>query len=217
MRCAVAVLGGKNPDNPCLMTFLAIDIGNTSAGPTGDIIGSAVFTGENVPGVTVGFENRINPWFAPNFGSTPQDNMLERIMGSIAWDSNGNATYPGLGIDLQVGVGAPYKLQLLFSDLSSVNFRCFDIEIEGVNVLNEMDVAALMSAWSGQPDSGVVFTYEFIAQDSVLNILLRNGTSLGNRDPILNALTLETIPEPATLALLGLGVLGFARRRRGGK
>ena len=29
MRCAVAVLGGKNPDNPCLMTFLAIDIGNT--------------------------------------------------------------------------------------------------------------------------------------------------------------------------------------------
>ena len=58
--------------------------------------------------------------------------------------------------------------------------------------------------------------YRFIATDNQLNIVLDGGeTPFGDKNPILNGLTLrQIVPEPATAMLGGLGLAGLIWRRR---
>ena len=73
------------------------------------------------------------------------------------------------------------------------------------------------------PAQGIVVTHTFLALDTVFSIVLDGaGTPFGDDNPILNALTLEKVPEPSAIALLalgGLGLIGYAgvRRRRGAR
>ncbi|MEX2212784.1 MAG: LamG-like jellyroll fold domain-containing protein, partial [Phycisphaeraceae bacterium] len=197
----------------------ALNIGQGGSGSAGTVMGLE-FTGDGVAGATVQAESTIFPAWGPKpeYGPDASNNALENIMHSIRFDSNANAALPGILVDLAVDVGANYKLQLLFSEngFTAPNNRTFDIEIEGAIIVNDGEVLAATGGWSGNPTIGGVFTYEFIATDSVLNIRLLNGGSLGNRDPILNALTLENTtptPEPASLALLGMSAFALLRRR----
>ena len=68
------------------------------------------------------------------------------------------------------------------------------------------------------PNVGTVLTHEFTATDDMLHIVLDGYPgAFTDRNPILQGLTLSTIPEPATMLMAGLAVAGlggYVRCRR---
>jgi len=173
-----------------------------------------------VAGATINFQNPANNWGTkPEYGPTADDGALEEIMWDIKWSASPNP----VGISLDVDPGQAYKLQLLFSEnfFSQPGSRTFDIFFEGLRAVEGLDILDVSGPRSGSPTAGAVFSYEFIAPDSVLNIDLVPGGTAPDQNPIINALTLESvqlvIPEPSTVliwSLLGIGLaLGAGGRR----
>ena len=144
----------------------------------------------------------VSNYFSTSFGDTADDNALEAIMDDICYGS-GNST---ITIDATIVSGETYKLQLLFTGNSTT--RKFDIDIEGSTAVTAF---VITDYCSGDLTEGVVFTYEFTASDTNLDIDLVANYS---QTPIWGAMTLERIPEPGTLVLLGMGSLGLLLRRR---
>ena len=188
----------------------AVNVGDLS-GNVGATIGNATFTGQAVSGVEVNAENTIFPGWGskPEYGSSPDDDALESIMHSIRYDSSGNAALPGIEVNLDVTPGKLYLLQLLFSEngYTTPGSRAFNIKIEDEMAYANLDGPAVTGPWSGNPTLGVVFTKLIRARDDKLNILLDPGTIYANHDAILNAFTLELVPEPSTLVIFGLGAV----------
>ena len=58
-----------------------------------------------------------------------------------------------------------------------------------------------------------LYTGIFRPSSATLNVTLAAGGDGGDTNPIISALTLEAVPEPATLGILGLGGLALLRRR----
>ena len=178
-------------------------------------VGEATFTSHAfTPGMTFNATNKltVSNWGDREYGATTNDNNLETIMESIRWST------PKLGhlsIDLAgLDPGHIYKLQLLFAENCCAN-RTFDISIEGELILDNFQGSQFVAV--PQNGEGLVFTYQFTALDSILNIDLRGAAFNGaDTNPIINGLTLEHItPEPSVVALslMSLGVLGRRRRR----
>ncbi len=194
----------------------AIDAG-VNSGDTIGRIGDAVFTGEQTPGATVLAERRLATWNPrPEYGDSSEANVLEALMHSIAYDSKTDTTMPGVEVSLQVEPGQKYLLQLLFSENANTT-RSFDIEVEGELLIDEYQIKLITQQTGGVPTAGAVFSHAFFAEDDLFTFRLLNGSSLGNGDPILNAFTLQIVPEPSSLVLLGLGALGLAPLRRRGR
>jgi len=167
--------------------------------------------GASTVGYSITGGSIINPWAPrPNYGPSSADDTLETLMQSVRW----SGLYDDVSIALSVQQGTSYKLQLLFSEQSggrNPGTRDFDIRIEGQMAV---DGISLNGTIVEPPTEGRVYTYEFTAQDSTLNIGLTRGQSSFDPSSIIQALTLETVPEPATLSLLALGGLAIIRRRR---
>lgn len=205
----------------------AVNVGYTSASTVGTIR-DATFTGEGVAGVLVQSENLIYPAWGtkPEYGSSAEDNLLEDIMRSIRYDSSGTTTLPGVQITLDVTPGQKYKLQLLISENAGTarGGRSFNIKVDNAageweTLLANLDPLGPTGPWSGQPTEGTVFTYHFFARGDTFKVLLDPGVMFANHDAILNAFTLERVPEPSTFVIFGLGAallapLGWRRRRR---
>ena len=157
-----------------------------------------------VAGVTVTSSNYYGEYFHPEFGDTTDDNNLEDIMDGFAYFTGTNRN-----IDVAVTSGQVYKLQLLFQGDNGV--RIWDIVIEGSLAVDEF----YAKNYDYHLGIGAVYTYEFTAGDNNLDIDLPAGTTTGaDTAGLLSAMTLEVIPEPGTLVLLGLGSLGLLLRRR---
>lgn len=166
----------------------------------------------NLP-VTIGdaqFSDGNSFWTGANnsqivgvLGNTAADDNLEFAVQGLIF-SNGNMV-----AEIPVTAGLQYKLQLLF--LYSSGERGTELDIEGVS---QGIFATTASQFEGK-----VATFSFVAGDSLLNLIIKPTSDVGNlAQPILNAFTLEVVPEPASLTLCGLGVVGLmwaARRRRG--
>ena len=110
--------------------------------------------------------------------------------------------------------GAIYQVQLLFAE-GCCN-RGFDVSIEGMLVGNDFSPLAVQGGSVGDNVfTGVVLSHVFLAADDTLNIALNGaGTPYPDKNPIIQGFTLELVPEPTSLALLGLGAVALVRRRR---
>ncbi len=189
----------------------AINVG----GPGGSVVEDATFTdgsiagmdGGSSPGATITVANEIVDWHAPEYGDSANDDGLETVMQSIRWNNP-----PGVEVNLDVTPGQEYKLQLLFAEQCCD--RGFDITVEDELVVDNFNVQVTQEGM-GNTSQGVFYTKSFVAGDDVLNILLGGVNPLASdNNPILNGVTLEVVPEPSSLVLTLLGLLGVAGLRR---
>ncbi len=184
-------------------------------GPGGLQIGDARFTADTAtPGLRINAEYHAPNWSSPNYGSSPNDDVLETLMQSARWTDTRNpqnVLSRGETLSLELAnltPGQEYVLQLLFGNTGTG--RGFDVVINDTLVLDNFSPADY-----GASDSvGVVVTHRFEAAGSLLSIVLdgypmavQNPFSLPH--PVLFALTLEAVPEPSSWLLLGLGALAL--------
>lgn len=156
-------------------------------GPGGSRVGNAVFTDDQVDGVTIQASNEILTWHAPNYGDSANDDGLELVLQSIRWD-----TAPVV-VDLEdLALGQRYVLQLLFAE--SCCERGFDIVINGELEADEFSPNAVHERSTSM---GVVAKYTFVAESSDLNITLANDeVNFPDTNPILNGFTLKALGVP---------------------
>ena len=140
------------------------------------------------------------------YGGSANDNNLEILLDSAA-----NAhTDPGttnITISLSNLASGPYELQMLMSPLGSSD-RIMDIYVEG-----SFQDTVNVSTGTFPPNTGVLFTGTFPISDGTMDIVLARGAGTVNT-PIISAVTLEFIPEPSALVLLGMGGMLIASVRR---
>jgi hypothetical protein len=205
----------------------AIDIGGATTG--GQTIGDATFTpwsangmspGTGTPGATIAAQNEDSSIF--QVGTTADDAALKSVVDTGRW---GDTNPADITADLAVEPGRPYRLQLIFQEgwnASAPGIRQFNIDVEGVRLAENFDITAvtgpqaLNRAATPQvltPNTlGAVLSHSFTATDNQLNVVL-SQSPIDN--PRIEALTLELVPEPATLAMIGFLIVscGFVMRR----
>jgi hypothetical protein len=178
-------------------------------------VGSVMFTDGSIAGMAGGSStgaaitvaNEIPDWHAAAYGDSPADDGLEAVAASIRWN-----VPPGLNVDLEVTAGQEYKLQLLFAE--NCCDRGFDIFVDGELSVDNFTVPGTQGGIANT-SAGAVFSQTFVASGDLLNIRLGGANPLvGDGNPILNGLTLEVVPEPSSLVLFALGLLGLRPRRR---
>lgn len=157
-----------------------------------------------VPGISVDYLRLDDPWgTAPNTDSAD----LNAIMHDIAYDFRGSDR----SVNVQAAVASGlYELTLLFSEnFHGDNRRTFDVTFEDGTLVDDFRI---FDAAGGQSEV-VAMAYEAAVNDGTLNVDLTIGGS-GDVNPILAGFIVRVVPEPGSLALLGLSGLCVLRRRR---
>jgi len=121
----------------------------------------------------------------------------------------------GVSITAPLVIGQQYKLQLLFNEACCAG-RGFDVEVEGVLVADQFNPSAIQGDTNGANQPGALVTYEFTATDTNLDANLVVA-GFADDNAIIDAVSLESVPEPTSVALAmlgGTGLLALRRRRR---
>jgi len=184
------------PDTPTIRD-VTFDSNNTGAAP---------YAIDTPPGVGIWALNHIPGWYATvDYGAAPEDDALESMMDDIRWSNNPDTVSVVLE---ELTVGQAYKLQLLFDEAATAPNRSFDVFVEGQLAIDNLNTGTSLDG------TGVVMTHEFVATDDTLTVVL-DGTRGNTSDlnPILQGFTLEVVPEPASLTLLLVGLIGLLRMR----
>jgi|GEM_PF-1901483 len=147
------------------------------------------------------------------YGTSADDNAFEAIMFNTALSYG---TSPSVSVDIDVTSGQEYSLQMFFSDNSAVARRNFDVSIEGVVEVGTFEPQQGMGVTDPQA-FGSIISHTFTAGDTALNLVLGGNGSFasgGDPNPIIQAFTLQAVPEPSSIILVGIALFGLVAFRR---
>jgi hypothetical protein len=119
---------------------------------------------------------------------------------------NAGANPTGLSANLPSPAGIPYKIQLLFSDAYAPSQGT----LRGIETIN---VDGQTTTWDDAGSSGAsvfVTATGTVGLSGLIPVTL--GSPAGSY-AVLNGFSLEVLPEPSCMALLGVGGLLTLRRR----
>lgn len=152
-----------------------------------------------IPGATLVGPQQVTPWQnRPEFGDSPDDEVLEDLCHDIRWANAGGGER--LRATLAVQVGEEYQLQILISANTSEDRR-WDIRVDGNPAVDEITSLGASPGQSYAPDRATLYTCRVLASTGRLEIEMGNlfgNNDGGDRNPIWQALTLERLFIPPT-------------------
>jgi hypothetical protein len=188
--------------------WTAVRADGTSLTWTTDFANGRTFItrGTDVEGSHRAWGNNVQNWYvtdAPSFASISQVRWLDR----------------GTGVNYRLGleVGGAWYLSDTVSTSTGGGFDPGDGAHPGITITGFDDFLE----WTGAPADdastwSLTFGPDTLPAGSITRIGLMNITGAARFDylEVTGATGTDAVPEPATLALVGLGVLGLVIRRR---
>lgn len=166
--------------------------------------GSTAITGWTVVGSDVGL---LSGTFVQS------GNTFQAQSGVQSADLTGNSSSMANGLRqiVPTDIGQAYDLQFYVGSVNAPNFvpATVDLSING---------GARMSFFNPTGPTTMVdwqlFSVPFTATSAMTNLTFFNGSAANNAFTGLDSVTLTAVPEPTSLALLGLPAVGWWIRRR---
>lgn len=211
----LAALGSMAISAQAMPIFSASTItGDASILNIGTVV-AANNLGGNAQAVTVNGINFGNSaaglssnWFngGGDFSNDPFSTNLDALLSSLRFVGDGNPATLTIG---GLAIGQSYNLQLLFSNDVNSTGNDIDVTVQG-------STYALIN-WI---PSALDLSIDFVADSTSLVTTFFGGSSAEPQRAVLNGYVLQTaaaatVPEPASLGLLalGLGALSLTRRK----
>ncbi|XAL98955.1 DUF642 domain-containing protein [Phycisphaeraceae bacterium D3-23] len=125
----------------------------------------------------------------------------------VAFNANQGSGSGVLSQDLATAVGLEYTVEFSIAGAFSAGQQSVTVDAGGINSLTQ---SATDGEWT-------THTFNFVATGTTTTLSISDnlgaGSSIDN-DLLIDAVSVNQVPEPGSLALLGLGGLFIARRRK---
>lgn len=204
-------------------TQIGIDLGptvtanwnNITTNNAGVPVNSVVsLAGPVIDGVEIATSNSqftnndgTNNWvgLSTNAGSAPAE-----FVESVVTDISGN---------FNVGDANPYTVTVTGLDanltydiyvVSTANFT----PIDTINILGDVNYGPSPISRPDAQNNGLFHTFLGVSTNGAGTLVITSTDTNTSTNPIMNGILINVVPEPSSLALLGLSALLVARRRR---